>query len=92
MVFIYPKNGVFLRQKNVPFGTFIYTLFSLNISVCAQARQAAPQRRTGALEPIRPRRPGVEPRHKLRTEINVVEGSAKFVYLSDLRSPWRRQY
>ena len=45
-------------------------------------RQAAPQRRTGALEPTRPRRPGVEPRHKLRTEINVVKGSAKLVYVS----------
>ena len=37
-------------------------------------------------------RPGVEPRHKLRTEINVVDGSAKLVYLSDLGSPWHRQY
>ena len=51
-------------------------------------RQAVPQRRTEALEPTRPRRPGVEPRHKLRTEINVVKGSAKLVYLSDLMSPW----
>ena len=55
-------------------------------------RQAAPQRGTGALEPTRPRRPGVEPRHKLRTEINVAEGSAKLLYLSDLRSPSRKQY
>ena len=55
-------------------------------------RQAAPQRGTGDLEPTRPRRPGIEPRHKLHTDINVVEGSAKLVYLSDLRLSWRRQY
>ena len=48
-------------------------------------RQAA-QRRNGAPQPTRLRRPGVEPRHKLHTDINVVEGiSAKLVYLADLR-------